>query len=102
MKKTDLDTPCLILDIDIFTKNLSFMCDSVVGQKKMLRPHVKTHKCSAIAIKQLAQGGCGRLCAAKVSEAQKLIECGITNILITSPLVTRIALPTNSSEDPLF
>jgi D-serine deaminase-like pyridoxal phosphate-dependent protein len=88
MKKTDLDTPCLILDIDIFEKNLILMRDYALDYDKMLRPHVKTHKCSAIAQQQLAEGGCAGLCTAKISEAQKLIECGITNILVTSPIVT--------------
>ena len=92
MKKTDLDTPCLVLDIDIFTKNLLLMRDFVLDKNKKLRPHVKTHKCSAIAHRQLEQGGCAGLCAAKISEAQKLIECGITNILITSPIVTEIKI----------
>lgn len=88
MRKAQLDTPCLVLDIDIFEKNLTLMRDYVLNQNKMLRPHVKTHKCSAIARLQLANGGCAGLCTAKISEAEKLIECGITNILVTSPIVT--------------
>lgn len=92
MRKTDLDTPCLILDIDIFQKNLTLMRDYALDCGKMLRPHVKTHKCSAIAQQQLAQGGCAGLCAAKISEAEKLIDCGITNILVTSPIVTGIKI----------
>jgi D-serine deaminase-like pyridoxal phosphate-dependent protein len=88
MKKNNLDTPCLVLDIDIFEKNLTLMRDFALSQNKMLRPHVKTHKCSTIAQKQLAKGACAGLCVAKISEAQKLIESKITNILVTSPIVT--------------
>jgi D-serine deaminase-like pyridoxal phosphate-dependent protein len=90
MQKTELDTPCLVLDIDIFEKNLILMRDYVLDSGKMLRPHVKTHKCSTIAQKQLEHGGCAGLCVAKISEAEKLIQAGITNLLITSPLVTEI------------
>ena len=92
MQKTDLDTPCLVLDIDIFRKNLTLMRDYTLDCGKMLRPHIKTHKCSAIARQQLAQGGCAGLCVAKISEARQLIDCGITNILVTSPIVTEIKI----------
>jgi D-serine deaminase-like pyridoxal phosphate-dependent protein len=86
--KDELDTPCLTLDIDIFEDNLALMRDFVTASGKKLRPHVKTHKCSEIAKRQLAAGGCAGLCAAKVSEAEGLIDAGLTDILITSPVVT--------------
>jgi len=86
--KHELDTPCLTLDIDIFADNLALMRDFVTAAGKKLRPHVKTHKCSEIAKQQLAAGGCAGLCAAKVSEAAGLINAGLTDILITSPVVT--------------
>ncbi|MFA6715857.1 MAG: DSD1 family PLP-dependent enzyme [Victivallaceae bacterium] len=88
MRKTELDTPCLVLDIDIFERNLILMRDFALDRGKNLRPHVKTHKCSAIAKRQLATGGCAGLCVAKISEARKLIDAGINNILVTSPVVT--------------
>jgi D-serine deaminase-like pyridoxal phosphate-dependent protein len=88
LSKHKLDTPCLILDIDIFEENLAFMHNFVNAAGKKLRPHAKTHKCSEIAKRQLAAGGCSGLCAAKVSEAAGLIKAGLTDILITSPVVT--------------
>ncbi|MFA6101258.1 MAG: DSD1 family PLP-dependent enzyme [Victivallaceae bacterium] len=86
--KHELDTPCLTLDIDIFEDNLALMRDFVTAAGKKLRPHVKTHKCSEIAKRQLAAGGCAGLCVAKVSEAAGLVDAGLTDILITSPVVT--------------
>ncbi len=86
--KNELDTPCLTLDIDIFEDNLALMRDFVTASGKKLRPHVKTHKCSEIAKRQLAAGGCAGLCVAKVSEAAGLTAAGLTDILITSPVVT--------------
>ncbi|KTC88170.1 alanine racemase [Legionella drozanskii LLAP-1] len=52
-----------------------------------IRPHVKTHKCSKLAKLQIEYGAIG-ISAAKVSEAQALIDVGINNILITSPVIT--------------
>ncbi len=87
MKKYQLDTPCLVVDLEILEQNLKAMQDAVSASGKQLRPHAKTHKCSVIAKKQLAMGAIG-ICAAKVSEAEALVEAGIDGILITGPVVT--------------
>lgn len=86
MLKNELDTPSLILDLDLFEKNLETMRDFVKSAGKKLRPHAKTHKCPEIAKRQLAAGNCLGVCAAKLSEAEALAEAGIQNILITSPV----------------
>ena len=86
MRKCDLDTPSLILDLDIFEKNLITMRDFAAAANKKLRPHAKTHKCPEIARRQLACGNCIGVCAAKLSEAEALADGGISEILITSPV----------------
>lgn len=86
MLKHELDTPSLILDLDLFEKNLAAMRDFAAAAGKMLRPHAKTHKCPEIAKRQLAAGNCAGICAAKLSEAETLADHGIQQILITSPL----------------
>ena len=86
MLKSELDTPSLILDIDIFDANLKKMRDFAAGAGKKLRPHAKTHKCPEIARRQLAAGNCAGICAAKLSEAEALAAAGIEDILITSPV----------------
>ena len=58
MLKNQLDTPSLILDIDLFEKNLAAMRDFAASRGKKLRPHAKTHKCPEIARRQLACGNC--------------------------------------------
>ena len=83
-----LDTPCLVLDIDIFERNLALMRDMALKAGKRLRPHAKTHKCSRAAKLQIARGGCAGVCAAKLSEAEALLDAGIQDVLITSPVVT--------------
>lgn len=86
MKKNQLDTPSLVLDIDLFEQNLTSMRDFAASHGKKLRPHAKTHKCPEIARRQLACGNCAGICAAKLSEAEGLASAGIDSILITSPL----------------
>ena len=86
MLKSDLDTPALILDLDLFEENLKKMRDYAASYGKKLRPHAKTHKCPEIARRQLAMGNCAGICAAKLSEAQALAQAGIQDILITSPV----------------
>jgi D-serine deaminase-like pyridoxal phosphate-dependent protein len=85
--KYELDTPCLTIDIDILEYNLSKMKAFVYAAGKQLRPHAKTHKCSRLAKKQIAAGAIG-VCAAKVAEAEVLVDAGVQGILITGPLVS--------------
>jgi D-serine deaminase-like pyridoxal phosphate-dependent protein len=85
--KFDLDTPCLVLDVDVLERNLQKM-QAVVGRAgKDLRPHAKTHKCSTLAQRQIDAGAIG-VCAAKVSEAEALVKAGLDGILVTGPVAT--------------
>lgn len=93
MKKTSfskygIDTPCLILDLDILEANLKKMQSIADNAGKSLRPHAKTHKCSALAKKQIEAGAIG-ICAAKLSEAEALAAAGVGGILLTGPVVTQ-------------
>lgn len=85
--KFALDTPCLVLDIDLLERNLETMQRTVERAGKSIRPHAKTHKCSALAKKQIEAGAVGS-CAAKLTEAEALAAAGLKNILITCPVVT--------------
>jgi D-serine deaminase-like pyridoxal phosphate-dependent protein len=85
MKKCDLDTPCLLLDLGILEENLEKMQMSANGANKKLRPHAKTHKCSTLAKKQLEKGAVG-VCVAKVSEAEALVNAGVHGVLVTGAL----------------
>ena len=55
-KVEDLDTPALILDLDILDQNIKKMADFFRGKQARMRPHIKTHKCPIIAHKQIAAG----------------------------------------------
>lgn len=91
LSKWELDTPCLVIDLDKLEFNLKKMQDFAVKAGKKLRPHAKTHKCSRIAEMQMTSGSIG-ICAAKISEAKALVKAGIKDILVTSPVVTDIKI----------
>lgn len=88
INKYDLDTPCLVIDKSALEFNLNVMREHSNKTQVNIRPHVKTHKCSKLAKFQIEYGALG-ISAAKVAEAEVLINAGINNILITSPVITK-------------
>ena len=84
----DLPTPALVVDVDALEHNLDKMAAFYKDRPVGLRPHGKTHKCPDLAKMQLERGAIG-VCAAKVSEAEVMLDAGIADILITSPVVTK-------------
>lgn len=91
LRRDDLGTPSLLLDLDVFEANLHRMADLVRRSGRSLRPHVKSHKCSAIAKRQIEAGAIG-VCCATLDEAEVMAEHGVTGLLITSPLTTAVKL----------
>ena len=84
-RKADLDTPALIVDLDILEGNIRRMAGMVAGTRAALRPHVKSHKTIEVAKLQLALGaGC-----AKLGEAEALADGGIPDLLVTTPVAGR-------------
>ncbi|MGH8723778.1 MAG: DSD1 family PLP-dependent enzyme [Burkholderiales bacterium] len=81
----DVDTPALILDLEVFEKNLSTLKNSV-GNAVRIRPHAKTHKCPEVAKRQIALGAVG-MCCQKVSEAEAMVEGGVADVLVTNEIV---------------
>ena len=91
LHKNQLDTPCLVINKPALDYNLNLMRQHGANNHVNIRPHCKTHKCSKLAKLQIEHGAVG-VCVAKVSEAEILVEQGIPNILITSPVVTQIKI----------
>ncbi|MGI6706789.1 MAG: alanine racemase [Clostridia bacterium] len=81
-----LETPCILIDLDIMEKNIQRMADIAKRNGVSLRPHVKTHKIPEIAHRQLAAGASG-ITVAKVSEAEVMATHGITDIFIAYPVI---------------
>ena len=86
MPLAEVDTPCLILELDAFERNLKRLMDSLRGTGVKLRPHAKSHKCPEIALRQIALGAVG-VCCQKVSEAEALIAGGVSDVLIANEVV---------------
>ncbi len=61
MDITALPTPALVIDADAFDRNLATMAALLPGAR--LRPHVKAHKCTALAAAQVAAGHTTFTCA---------------------------------------
>jgi D-serine deaminase-like pyridoxal phosphate-dependent protein len=95
-----LDTPVLLLDLDIMERNLQDIAAFANQQGIDWRPHIKTHKCVEIAKKQIEYGACG-ITVAKVSEAEVMAKAGITDILIACPLSSPLKLKKVASLLPL-
>lgn len=86
MTLDDLDTPALVVDLDVMESNLARLQNYCDAHGLGLRPHIKTHKVPALAHKQLALGAVGIACQ-KLGEAEVMVEAGITDILIPYNLV---------------
>ena len=82
-----LQTPALVIDLDILEGNLSRMQGYLNEKGIALRPHTKMHKCPIIARKQVEHGAVG-VCAAKISEAEVMCAGGMEDVLVTSPIVS--------------
>jgi D-serine deaminase-like pyridoxal phosphate-dependent protein len=82
----DLDTPALIVDLDIMERNLRRVADYCASHNLRLRPHTKTHKSILIGKQQLALGAAG-LSVAKVGEAEVMLGAGPRDLLVAYPVV---------------
>ncbi len=90
-----IDTPALVLDLDMMERNLRTMAAFAERHQVLLRPHAKMHKSAELAKLQIAAGAVG-VCVQKTSEAEALVAGGVHNIFITNEVValhklTRIA-----------
>lgn len=88
MKLERISTPALILDENVYNANIQAMKNLLQGSGLKLRPHYKSHKCAAIARRQIQDGAVGMTCA-KLDEALDLADSGIEDILIANQIVDK-------------
>lgn len=81
-----LDTPAVVIDLDIVERNLRRAQDYADAHKIALRPHIKTHKIPEFAHRQITLGAYGITCQ-KLGEAEVMADAGISDILITYNLI---------------
>jgi D-serine deaminase-like pyridoxal phosphate-dependent protein len=75
----ELVTPALLVDADLLAHNLSAMATALPGPR--LRPHVKAHKCTALAKRQLAAGHHSFTCAT-IREVEGMAAAGLGEDLL--------------------
>jgi D-serine deaminase-like pyridoxal phosphate-dependent protein len=82
----DLETPAIVVDLDVMERNLSRMADYCRLHNLLLRPHTKSHKIPELAKRQLAHAAQG-ITVAKIGEAEVMLDAGITDMLIAYPII---------------
>ena len=86
LPKTELDTPALLVDLDILEANIARIAATCRQHGVGWRPHLKGHKTIEIARKELAAGAVGITCA-KLGEAEVMAAAGIPDVLIANQIV---------------
>ena len=84
--RNDLDTPSLLIDLDVLERNIASMAEVARSAGVRLRPHTKTHKSPRIARMQLDAGAAG-VTVAKLGEAEVMVDAGIGDVLVAYPIV---------------
>ena len=85
----ELDTPALVVDMDVLEANIRYVHSSFRDSPAKLRPYVETHRCPAIAHRQIAAGGTvGGIAVASVAEAELFVQNGISDVLVVNEVVT--------------
>ncbi|MFZ7104708.1 MAG: D-TA family PLP-dependent enzyme [Peptococcaceae bacterium] len=81
----DLDTPALVVDVNIMEKNIKNMQKKADEAGVNLRPHTKTHRTPALA-KMQVQAGAKGITVAKVGEAEVMAAAGLDDIFIANEI----------------
>jgi D-serine deaminase-like pyridoxal phosphate-dependent protein len=84
--KSELETPALLIDLDLMNANIERMSAYFGGKHSTLRAHSKTHKSPYIAHKQISSGSRG-VCVQKLGEAEVMVGSGVKDVLITNEVV---------------
>ncbi len=86
MSVESLQTPALIVDLDVMRRNIGAMMTALDGQVARLRPHTKVQKSPDIALLQVEAGAIG-VTVATIWEAAAMAAAGIESILIANEVV---------------
>lgn len=103
MHTSELQTPAALVDAETLEHNLAAMAAALPGPR--LRPHVKAHKCTALARRQAAAGHRGFTCAT-LREMEGMAAAGLGDDLLLAnevvdarrlgPLDARVTLAVDS------
>ncbi len=84
-----LDTPALVVDLTTLERNIDTLHAFFRQHEAKVRPHVESHRCPAIAHKQLAAGGTvGGICVSSIGQGEVFTEYGFSDLLVANEIVT--------------
>ena len=84
MRESEVQTPCLVLDLDALERNIMKMGEFAKGHGMRHRVHGKMHKSVDVALLQEQLGGACGVCCQKVSEAEVFARGGIKDVLVSN------------------
>ena len=84
MSVNEIQTPCLILDLDALERNIRKMGDYAKAHNMRHRAHGKMHKSVDVLHLQQELGGAIGVCCQKVSEAEVFVRGGIKDVLVSN------------------
>ena len=84
MDEADIQTPCLVLDLDALERNITRMGEYAKAHGMRHRSHGKMHKSVDVQKLQERLGGAVGVCCQKVSEAEVFARGGIEDILVSN------------------
>ncbi len=82
----DLETPSVLVDLDVLERNIARMAEAARRCGVRLRPHGKTHKVPEVGRMQIEAGAAG-VCLAKASEAEVFADAGFDDVFLAYPVV---------------
>jgi D-serine deaminase-like pyridoxal phosphate-dependent protein len=80
-----LDTPALVIDLDVVERNASRLADAMRMRGIALRPHAKTHKSVDLGRIQMDCGAVG-LTVGNLGEAEVFANAGFTDLFVAYPV----------------
>ena len=84
MDEADIQTPCLVLDLDALERNIKKMGDYAKAHGMRHRAHGKMHKSvDVLKLQQELGAACG-VCCQKVSEAEVFARGGIKDVMVSN------------------
>lgn len=84
MDESEIQTPCLILDLDALERNVKKLGDYARAHDMRHRAHGKMHKSVDVLKLQMDLGGAIGVCCQKVSEAEVFARAHIPDILVSN------------------
>ena len=84
MDESEIQTPCLVLDLDALERNIKKMGNFAKQMGVRHRVHGKMHKSVDVALLQERLGNSVGVCCQKVSEAEVFARGGIKDVLVSN------------------